>query len=265
MTRYLVAGADPVDAGKTTFATGLLARVGGLGAKPRAGNDHWFDHDDVLDAVADGRLYGKDAARLAAAADGDDAPEAINPVHRLWRPAPGGDGFVGAADRQYVLDRAGDGWIVNEHADVPPAVAAALPLGAARRVSTVAGLNAALEALAFPAIEALEERVRAAETVVVESYGDVARPMADLAVDRVAVVEPGRARVYDGERYGAAADVAGGRPRDGRLEERVGDVVDLLEPEATVALAPLRDAARREPARVAEAYAPAYDALVADG
>ncbi len=39
--KLLVAGGDRVDAGKTTFSTGLLARTDAVGFKPRAGNDYW--------------------------------------------------------------------------------------------------------------------------------------------------------------------------------------------------------------------------------
>ncbi|MFB6354675.1 MAG: ATPase [Halobacteriales archaeon] len=260
--RVLVAGADRVDAGKTTFSTGLLARLGGVGFKPRAGNDYWFDHDDYLGAVEAGRLYGKDAKRLAAASDADVDPEAINPVHRLWRPAPGGDGYLGRADRQFVCDRAGEGWIVNAEAAVPAAADAHLPLDGAVRVSGVDSLNRALSRLALPALDALADTVRGTDPAVVESYGDVARPLADLAVDRAAVVEPGRVRVYDGGRYLDACEVAGGSPLDGQLEERVGDVVELLEPEATVELPALTGAERADPAAVADAYAAAYDAVL---
>jgi len=49
--RLLVAGADRVDAGKTTFATGLVAETGAVGFKPRAGNDYWFHHEDVRAAL----------------------------------------------------------------------------------------------------------------------------------------------------------------------------------------------------------------------
>ena len=87
--RLLVAGDARVDAGKTTFSTGLCEYLDAPGYKPRAGNDHWFDHDDYLAAVTEGRLYGKDARRLASASPGDPEPEALNPLHRLWRPAPG--------------------------------------------------------------------------------------------------------------------------------------------------------------------------------
>src|SRR6056297_2933265 len=122
--RLLVAGGDRVDAGKTTFTTGLLALLGAVGFKPRAGNDYWFDHDDYRRAVEEGRLYGKDAKRLAAASSDacgtDFAPEELNPVHRLWRPSPGPNtGLVGQSHREFVLDRVGESFVVNAHADVP--------------------------------------------------------------------------------------------------------------------------------------------------
>jgi len=129
----LVAGADRVDAGKTTFSTGLIERLDAVGYKPRAGNDYWFDHDDYRRAVADGRLYGTDAQRLTAAGTADLAPEEINPVHRLWRPSPGpGNGLLGQAHREFVFDRVGGAYVVNDGADVPASAVEALPLADAR-------------------------------------------------------------------------------------------------------------------------------------
>lgn len=260
--KILVVGADRVDAGKTTFATGLVARLGGVGFKPRAGNDYWFDHEDYRTAIEGGRLYGKDAARLAAASDGDPDPEAINPVHRLWRPAPDGDDFIGPVDRQFVLDRAGEEFVVNAGADVPASAERSLPLDAASRVSTVEELNAAIESLAGPALRGLADRISATDPAVVESYGDIARPVTGLMFDRVAVIEPGRLRVYDGRRFNDACEVAPGSPLDGQLETRVQDVIEFLDPEAVVPLTPIAKTERREPTRVAEAYASAYDALL---
>ncbi|MFB6186494.1 MAG: ATPase, partial [Halobacteriaceae archaeon] len=37
----LVVGGDRVDAGKTTFAIGLIEYLDATGFKPRAGNDYW--------------------------------------------------------------------------------------------------------------------------------------------------------------------------------------------------------------------------------
>ncbi len=261
--KVLVAGGDRVDAGKTTFSTGLLARLGGTGFKPRAGNDYWFDHDDYRRAVEAGRLFGKDAKRLAAASEPAVEPEDINPVHRLWQPAPRGDEFIGPADRSFLLDRAGDQWIVNDGAAVPSSAAEALPLESARRVGSIDELNDAMAAHALPALRELAGRVRQSDPAVIESYGDVARPLEDVAVDRVAVVEPLRTRLYDGPRFLDACDVAGRSPLDGQLEERVGDVIELLDPAATVELPPLTAAEREDPAAVAEAYEPAYEALMA--
>ncbi|WP_135820913.1 ATPase [Halostella litorea] len=267
--RHLVVGSDRVDAGKTTFSTGLLERVGGVGFKPRAGNDYWFDHDDVRRAVADGRLYGKDAQRLAAASAADVAPEAINPVHRLWRPAPGGGtGIVGRGDRQFVADRlripgGDDAFVVGGAADVPAGVREALPLDGATVVDSAAALDEVTRERYLPALSRLAERVRNRDRAVVESYGDVARPLRDVTFDAVVAVEPGRARVFDGERYARACEVVGGSARGGRLEESVGDVTDVVDPTATVALPALSDSERTDPAAVADAYEVALDAAVA--
>src|SRR6056297_4061097 len=123
--KLLVAGDARVDAGKTTFAAGLLASLSGaVGFKPRAGNDHWFDHDDVTKALAEGRLYGKDIATLTAAAsegvDHDLREERLNPVHRLWRPTPDRTGLLGESGRTFLVDRVttaeGQQFVVNGEA-----------------------------------------------------------------------------------------------------------------------------------------------------
>ncbi|WP_254822359.1 ATPase [Haloglomus halophilum] len=269
--QLLVAGGDRVDAGKTTFSVGLLAETGATGYKPRAGNDYWFDHDDYRRAVDDGRLYGKDAKRLAAAAPGDHRPEAINPVHRLWTPAPGaGKGLLGQDEREFLVDRVGGmapdedpSFVVNATADLPDGLAERLPLEDARRVTDLDEANAAMADLHRPAMDAIGEAVVTADRAVVESYADIARPLEGFEPDAVAVVEPRRARIYDGERYANACEVASGSAHEGRLEERVAHVIELLEPRARVALPALTGAERDDPDTVAEAYGPAYEALLA--
>ncbi|MFD1645719.1 ATPase [Haloarchaeobius litoreus] len=261
--RLLVAGGTRVDAGKTTFSTGLCEYLDATGYKPRAGNDHWFDHDDYLTAVTEGRLYGKDAKRLAAASPGHRRPETLNPLHRLWRPAPGNDtGIIGASHRQFVLDRVGDEFVVNERADVPDDAREHLPLEDARSVRTLDGLNAVMEELHAPALAEIRETVDAADRAVVESYADIALPLQNVAFDAVAVVEPERARVYDGGRYGRACEAVSGSPREGRLEERVEDVLSFCDPLASCALPALSTDERSHPATVADAYEVAYEALV---
>lgn len=260
----LVAGAAAVDAGKTTFSVGLLDRVDGVGFKPRAGNDYWHDHDDYRLAVERGRLYGKDAKRLAAAGRWDCRPERINPVHRLWRPAPGaGTGLLGRADREFLLDRVGDRYVVNGRADLPDSAREYLPLAEAGTVSSLSEANEVMERLHLDAIRGLADDVRATDPAVVESYGDVALPLRTVEYDAVAVVEPRRARVYDGDRFSKAHRVASGGPREGYLEESVGDVVELLDPAATVDLPALTADERATPGAIADAYGPAFDELLA--
>ncbi|SEP94209.1 ATPase [Natrinema salaciae] len=265
----LVVGADRVDAGKTTFSAGLLYRTGAVGYKPRAGNDFWFDHDDCRRALVDGRLYGKDAVRLSSADGRDRPPERLNPVHRLWRPTPdGGTGLLGRADREFVVDRVGRDdplFVRNATADVPDAVAESLPLDDAIDVETVAEFNEVAERQYVPAFERLAAEIESTDLAVVESYGDIARPLEALdpaSIAAVAAVEPGRARIYPGDRYCRACDVASSSPRDGAIEKRVPNVLEYLEPLERVRLPALGGDERDDPARISRAYANAYEALL---
>jgi predicted P-loop ATPase/GTPase len=260
----LVAGGDRVDAGKTTFTAGLVSHTGAVGFKPRAGNDYWFHHDDVRHAVDGGRLFGKDAKTLAATSPGTLAPEDVNPVHRLWQPAPGPDqGLLGQDDREFLVDRAGGQFVVNGTRDIPEPVRSNLDLSGARTVDTLEELNRAMEQLHLPALGDFAETVTTTDHAVVESYSDIARPLRDIVPDAVAVIEPHRARVYDGERYWRACEVASRSPHEGQLEERVGGVVDLVEPEASVRLPALSSDERADPGRVANVYDHAYERLLA--
>ncbi|WP_246988018.1 ATPase [Halorientalis marina] len=261
--KLLVAGADRVDAGKTTFTVGLLSRLGAVGFKPRAGNDYWFHHDDYRYAVEQGRLFGKDAKRLAAASPGDLDPEDINPIHRLWRPSPGsGAGMLGQEDRQFVVDRVAENFVVNDTVAVPDGAREHLPLDDAVRVDSLDGFNDVMAQLHVVALDGIARRIADRDRAVVESYGDVARPLSAFEPDAVAVVEPGRARVYDGGRYAKACEVATGSPEEGQLEERVPNVIDLIDAAGAVELPALGSDERDDPATVARAYDDAYEALL---
>ncbi|MFH5798251.1 ATPase [Haladaptatus sp. CMAA 1911] len=259
----LVAGGDRVDAGKTTFTVGLLAYMDGIGFKPRAGNDFWFDHDDATGALRDGRLYGKDAKRLAHASGEDVALEALNPVHRLWRPAPGkGKGLLGQSGREFLVDRVGDGFVVNGTVSLPDIVRERLPLSDAVVVDSLAELNDRTERRYLPHFRAVAERIRSEDHAVVESYSDIARPIQGVEFEAVAVVEPRRVRVYDGARYAKACEVADNSVHDGTMEKRVEDVVEFLDPAETTTLEPLPKAERDDPEEIAEVYGDAYEALL---
>jgi predicted P-loop ATPase/GTPase len=262
--KVLVTGAEQVDAGKTTFAAGLVAHTGAVGFKPRAGNDYWFHYDDVRTALDRASLFGGDAATLAAASPGTFAPEDVNPVHRLWRPSPGPDkGLLGQDDREFLVDRAGERFVVNGTVDLPESLQAALPLADALAVSTTEELNRTMEEHHLPTLARLGEIVASTDRAVVESYGDIARPLQGFVPDAVAVVEPRSARVYDGIRFVRACEVATRSPHEGQLEERVGSVEDLIDPAAAASLPPLGADERDDPPEVARAYGGAFEKLLA--
>ncbi|ESS08118.1 MAG: putative P-loop ATPase/GTPase [uncultured archaeon A07HN63] len=269
--KLLVAGDARVDAGKTTFAAGLVAAIdGAVGFKPRAGNDYWYDHDTARAALDAGRLYGKDVTTLAAVSDTDHPEEWLNPVHRLWRPTPDRTGLLGEAGRTFLVDRVttpdGVSFVVNGVAEqaglIPDAVSASLPLADATRIDGVVGFNDVMTQRYLPAFERVADRVRATTPAVVESYSDIAIPVGGVAFDAVAVVAPTRVRVYDGDSYGTAHEMASGSGSEGQLEEPVDRVAELADPVAAHELPPLSDDERADPDRVADAYEPAYESLL---
>ncbi len=264
--KLLVTGSAEVDAGKTTFTTGLIDRTETRGYKPRAGNGYWYDQDDYRRSVETGRLYGKDAKRIAAATPGDVRPEAINPIHRLWLPTPGrGKGVLGRDGQRFLFDRVTleeDTYLSNGAVEIPPAARRAFPLSDAPAVESLEELNRLMADRHASALEALAEEIESREAAIVESYSDIARPLSSFSPDGVAVVEPRRCRIYDGERYAKACEVASGSAHEGRLEERVDHVVELLDPVASVALPALSSDERNDPTVVAEAYATAYGELI---
>ena len=269
--KLLVAGDARVDAGKTTFAAGLLAALdGAVGFKPRAGNDYWYDHDDAVAALNDGRLYGKDVATLAAAGDTDLQEEQLNPVHRLWRPTPDRTGMLGEAGRTFLVDRVttpdGPSFVVNGVAEreglLPDPVAKSLPLDDALRVEGVERFNDVMTERYLPAFERVTEWIAETTPGVVESYADIALPVTGIGFDAVAVVAPTRVRLYDGSRYLKADEVASGSRREGQLEERVDRVTEMIEPVSTHTLQPLNSDERDDPTRVADAYADVYESLL---
>ena len=269
--KLLVTGDARVDAGKTTFAAGLLASLPeAVGFKPRAGNDYWFDHDDVRTALSEGRLYGKDIATLTDASASEWSEETLNPVHRLWRPTPDRTGLLGESDRTFLVDRVttADGalFVVNGAAEADGLLAERLyeqlPLADAPRVRTVDGFNELMVERYLPAFERVTNRITTTDSAVVESYSDIARPIDGVSFDSVAVVGPTRVRCYDGERYTKACEVASGSLREGQLEERVDRVIEMIEPLSAHELAPLTSTERGDPEQIATAYEAVYERLV---
>lgn len=264
--KLLVAGGTEVDAGKTTFTTGMIERTGIRGYKPRAANGYWYDQGDYRRAVDEGRLYGKDAKRIAAANSGSIRPEAINPVHRLWAPTPGrGKGIMGRDGRRFLFDRVtieDDTYVVNGNTEIPPTARRAFPLAEAQRVESLTALNDVMAERHSTALADLAAEIDTREAAIVESYADIARPLSMFVPDAVAVVEPRRCRIYDGQRYAKACEVASGSAHEGRLEERVDHVVELLEPTDSIELAALTSEERADRGIVADAYVEAFDALL---
>lgn len=259
----LVVGLRDLDAGKTTFAEGLLRTLAGRGVdvapfKPWSASSLWQHHDAVVRALGE-HLASRDARRLLAAARREADPRLVNPVHRVWRPRSAFES--GRGNTVPLLDRvAGDEgvtWVVHGGEALPdplPELVEDAP--AVERAPDEEALARLQADLHVPAVEGAWDRLRGADWTLTESYSDVARPPGLSAVPDVTLaVEPGRVHRFDGERWDKALDLRSGvRGRAGSTEPATGDLLDLVTPEARAELAPLTDAARTDVDGLAEAY-----------
>jgi len=133
----LVAGGARVDAGKTTFSTGLVAdlaaragdAVGGVNPAPATttgttttttGSQAIRGGSTERRETPRGREHAIAGERWGSGAVLRRSPESINPVHRLWRPTPDRTGMLGDTDRTFLCDRVttegGSRFVVNRAA-----------------------------------------------------------------------------------------------------------------------------------------------------
>ncbi|MFB6187723.1 MAG: ATPase, partial [Halobacteriaceae archaeon] len=228
------------------------------GFKPRAGNDYWHDYDDFRDASQEGRLYGKDAKKIAKVSNASVTPEEINPIHRLWQPLHTPKNTVlGEPGREFLLDRVGQQLVVNENASMPQEVTDTFNFDSCISVASLQELESVVESRYLEALNALGTTIRQTSPAVIESYEDIARPIRDIDIDVVAVVESGSIQLFEGERYQQACSVLHSRGR-GLLEKRVGDIIDALDPVATYQLTPISQSKRNSPSAIANTYQDTY-------
>lgn len=264
---YLIAGSTQVDAGKTTFATGLAYWLSAPAYKPRAGNNYWYDHDTVLESIQSGTLLGGDIVSLTNASPENISPTQRNPIHRLWIPTPGpGKGILGQTRQDMLIDRVTisdqDHYIVNGTIELPGILRESLPLESAIEVNYLEELNQIMAEYHRTALNDVLGDIRHQSNPVVESYADIARPLANLVPEVVAVIEPRRCQLYRGDRFANACDVAGSSPFEGQIETRIERVLNLIDPIFEHSLPVLTGTDRSNPKQIAAEYDVIYESLL---
>lgn len=259
----LVVGKKQVNSGKTTFTLGLVERISGVGFKPRASNSYWYHYDQFLRSVQKGSLYGKDASFLSKVSSDISNPEEINNLHRLWRPSPQkNSGILGRQGSEFVLDRLGDKYIVNNNIKLPDLLKDNLSLEDCIYIESFDDFNELMENEYIDEMENFREKVKCFEDSIVESYKDIALPLQGIGFSRVAVVEPMQVEIYEGSKYIKACKICMGSNREGILEPVVEDVVDYLSPLATVRLPILTSEEKQDPKKIKSKYNGIYDRLL---
>jgi predicted P-loop ATPase/GTPase len=219
--KILIVGLKDTDAGKTTLTRAIISYLreegfDACGFKPLAGNNIWYDHDVVYDALSEGRLYGKDAKILRAASGGDISEELINPIHRLWSEPPIVNPGLLSSSPSIILDRV-TLWfdeprnILVENKDLlfnreeEKRLLEKLRHRAddIHEIGDLRSLNEVTEEYYGRAIRSAYRRLLDRyDPIVIEGYGDVALPWSELDdLDLVIGVEPWHISIYDPDKY----------------------------------------------------------------
>lgn len=260
--KVLVAGLKEQDAGKTTLALALLTYLreqgfNACGFKPRAGNSVWYDYDVVHNALSQGRLYGKDAARLKAASESGSAlgsikEEFINPIHRLWaepsRVNPISQIPYFIVDRITLWFEEGVRNLVIENEALPAEYkcndaifrilrAKASSVYHARDLNTLNKLTGDYYDLAVEL--AYKKMVEQYDCMVIESYSDIAVPWKGLNdLDAVIGIRPGLISVFDPKKYLTAVQLTASTYSQEELA--TSKIIELLKPIKEVKVTPFR-------------------------
>lgn len=227
MSEILITGVLPENSGKTTLAEDLIreAREEGFDvgvSKPVCSTNGWYYPEVIKKSSELGFLVGRDVLRLHRAAKSEDSMELENPVCSLAMPVDP-EKFewnldVTLSSYQIALIRVtGD---ERMHFLVSSNLERFTNFLRNETQDLVESLEGEVEEIEMEEIESVLEEARMTsnkilrrmrkryEVLFVESFSNVASPNEEaLNSDVVIAVAPGRAAVYDGERYRKAMEI----------------------------------------------------------
>lgn len=267
----LVVGSLPDNSGKTTVATSIIAHARENGVdvgvfKPVTAVNGWYHHEVVERSKELGVLTGNDVFRLHEAAESSDPLEIESPLTSLMMP-PDPDLVDWRRTSRSAVNPLGQTVLIRSSGPEQTA-----HYSIAENMKKLPGLlKSEIEELLGsldPAPQSVsQEEARAVlttssrslddclhwlsdrhELMVIESYSNAAAPsVGSLDCDAVVAVAPGKAALFEGERYRSVFSAK--RETRGFWQLTTDDVLSLLTPLSTFDLAPGDD----EPAELLDA------------
>ncbi|MCD6208726.1 MAG: hypothetical protein J7J67_00860 [Thermoproteales archaeon] len=260
--KILIAGLLQFDSGKTSLAAALtvLARMRGFNAvavKPVGGHSFWSQFDTLIRSERLGKLVGEDAYILWKASGKVEPLEVISPFDVATIALDigkirGVSSYFKNSESIFEsavlvrLSKVLHEKIVNEHFVLTDN----LQKGVATLAKRVATLAQKLNAKEISKREFAELTVRATysideilsktfskyDIVIIESFNNAACPTpASISADKVVIVAPGLAMVFDGTKYRAAIQQLA---KIKLLEIVTSDILDIVCPEKIFEIKP---------------------------
>jgi len=260
--KILIAGLLQFDSGKTSLAAALtaLARMRGFNAvavKPVGGHSFWSQFDTLIRSERLGKLVGEDAYILWKASGEVEPLEVISPFDVATialdiRKIGGVSSYFKNSESIFEsavlvrLSKVLHEKIVNEHfvltdnlqkgvATLAKRVAALAQKLKAKEISKRGFAELTVRAT-YSIDEILSKTISKYDIVIIESFNNAACPTpASISVDKVVIVAPGLAMVFDGTKYRAAIQQLA---KIKFLEIVTSEILDIISPEKIFEIKP---------------------------
>lgn len=257
MSMILITGALPENSGKTTFAEVLVSEAKQSGvdvgvSKPFCSSSGWYHYEVIEKSRELGFLVGRDILRLHTAAESRDEIEIENPVASLAIP-PDPEKLEWNFSQyrfsinQLVLMRVSDErthhFLVSQNLEL---LSETLREEVEKLLKSLRGdveemevemIDDVLQRARDISERALRTLKKRHELLIVESFSNVAAPNKESTeADLVIGVFPGKAIVYEGEKYRKAMEIL----LDFREPWQINleNLMELLKPLKTIELKP---------------------------
>lgn len=265
--------------GKTTFSCGLLHKLQQIGLNPvplkaRAGHNYWYQYNDLIPCLKEGRLYCSDIIKLKQASRAEEPYETLNPIDTLITPL----------DAMYYIKNKNSRTLYLSHKDIfnklaverytvirknkplhtfliKEAPSHLIPEETIEKITVKADKTIKIENLedwtrfyqqnAVEAINSCTDSLKHHPVMVSEGFCDIIYPAPRMDHDVVVAVAPGVVLLYDSKRFMKAAQY---HTFEGKKEFKASEVIQYLKPVKMYRIPVLTQLELCELDKIAEAY-----------
>lgn len=273
--------------GKTTFSCGLLHRLMEVGLDPvplkaRSGHNYWYQHNEFLPCINEGRIYCSDIIKLKEASGAEEPYEVLNPIDTLITPLNTGYYLNNETARSLYL---ADSDLFNHlAAERHTVIKNKKPLHTilikktrahllssetlekismrADRILAIGNMNdwtRYYKQNANQAISTCTDSLKNHQVMVSEGFCDIIYPAPIIKHDVIVAVAPGNVVIYDPKRFDKAVRY---HTVEGKNQFKASEIIPYLKPREIHSIPPLTKRELSDFERLSEAYVKPIESVI---